>query len=390
MSILNHRSHRMKLALAGGMMVFFFLLGVGFGRLTRSGGQAGAQSMTEVKAAPFVNSADGIAIPEGSVLRSRIAVQQVLVKNSPQIVQLPASVEADPTRTVNILTPVAGKVVKLNVQLGDHVTRDQPLAVIDSADLAQAYADEDKARSALLHAARTLDRVRNVHQAGGGPLKDLEQAESDFAQAQAEFSRAEARLREIGVPPESQRKSRLLTLTSPITGSVTSLGIASGAFVNDLNGALMTISNLDSIWVTAMVPESDIALIKKNQTVDVSFPAYPGMVLRGSVSFVSDVVDSDTRRTKVRTTFPNPDGKLKPNMFASTRFNVPQKSAVFVPNSALLMDNDSTTVLVEVAPWTFTRRQVQPGYGEGETTRIDQGLDPEDRVIVKGGVLLHD
>ena len=54
------------------------------------------------------------------------------------------------------------------------------------------------------------------------------------------------------------------------------------------------------------------------------------------------------------------------------------------------MDNDSTTVLVEVAPWTFTRRQVSPGYGEADNTRIDQGLNQDERVVVKGGVLLHD
>jgi cobalt-zinc-cadmium efflux system membrane fusion protein len=92
----------------------------------------------------------------------------------------------------------------------------------------------------------------------------------------------------------------------------------------------------------------------------------------------------------VRIGFANPDGKLKPNMFANAKFNVPQNSAVFVPNSALLMDNDSTIVLLEVAPWTFVKRSVMPGYGEGDGTRIDQGLSPNDRIVVKGGVLVND
>ena len=137
----------------------------------------------------------------------------------------------------------------------------------------------------------------------------------------------------------------------------------------------MTIANLDSVWVTANVPEIDIAHIAKGQSVDVSFPAYPGQVFHGTVAFVSDVVEPDTRRNKVRIAFANPDGKFKPNMFANASFNIPQKSAVFVPNSALLMDNDSTIVFVEVAPWTFVKRPVIPGYGEGDGTRIDQGLE---------------
>ena len=136
--------------------------------------------------------------------------------------------------------------------------------------------------------------------------------------------------------------------------------------------------------------ETDIALIGGGQSVDVSFSAYPGEIFHGTVSFVGDLVEPDTRRTKVRIAFANPENRLKPNMFAAASFKIPQKSAVFVPNSALLMDNDSTTVLVETAPWTYARRRVFPAYAEGESTRIDQGLNPEERVIVKGGVLLHD
>jgi cobalt-zinc-cadmium efflux system membrane fusion protein len=281
-------------------------------------------------------------------------------------------------------------VVKLSVQLGDHVVKGQPLAVIDSGDLALAYADDDKARDALQRTESTLNRVRGLRQAGAGSIKDLEQAESDYAQAKAEFIRAEARLKEIGVSSQPKNGLRLLTLTAPVTGSVITLTTAPGAFANDMTASLMTIANLDSVWVTANVPEIDIAYIAKGQAVDVSFAAYPDQVFHGTVAFVSEVVEPDTRRTKVRITFANPDGKLKPNMFANASFKVPQKSAVFVPNSALLMNNDRTTVFVEIAPWTFVRRPVVPGYGEGEGARIDQELNPGDRIIVKGGVLLND
>ncbi|HUI44482.1 MAG TPA: efflux RND transporter periplasmic adaptor subunit [Nitrospirota bacterium] len=298
--------------------------------------------------------------------------------------------EADPARTVNILPPVAGRVVKLGVRLGDHVVKGQPLAVIESGDLAQAYADDDKARDALQHAEHTLERVHGLHEAGAGALKDLEQAESDYAQAKAEFNRAEARLKQIGVPSQSKDGSRLLTLTAPMTGSVTALMTAPGAFVNDLTASLMVIANLGSVWVTANVPEIDIARIARGQSVDVSFAAYPGQIFHGTVAFVSDVVDPDTRRNKVRIVFSNPDGKFKPNMFATVSLKLPQKSAVFVPNSALLMNNDNTVVFVEVAPWTFIKRPVVPGFGEGDGARIDQGLNPGDRIIVKGGVLLND
>jgi membrane fusion protein, heavy metal efflux system len=389
MSILGHRLYRKHFVLLGSAIIVFALV-VAWGlRVSGSTGKAAAQDSAD-SAPVFIHKGDQIFIPEKSSLRSRLNVQPVAVKSTPQILQLPATVEADPARTVNILPPMAGRVVRLEVRLGDRVAKGQALAQIDSSDLAQAYADDDKARSALDHARLTLDRARSVHEAGGGPLKDLEQAESDHAQADAEFNRAEARLRGIGVEPKPHGKGRLLTVAAPVAGTITSLTTASGTFANDATASLMTISNLDSVWVTAMVPENDLALVAAGQTVDVSLSAYPGEVLHGRVSFVSNVVEPDTRRTKVRIAFANPKYMLKPNMFATASFKIPQQSAVYVPNSALLMDNDSTTVLVEVAPWTFAKRQVSPGYGEADNTRIDQGLKQDERVVVKGGVLLHD
>ena len=387
MSVLNYYPQRKRFAFVGAA-IMIFVLGIGLGtRLFNSSGHAAVQETTSPA---LVHQGDKFIIPQGSALRSRVLVQQVTVKNSPHTLVLPAAVEADPARTVNILPPVAGKVVKLGVRLGDHVEKGQPLAVIESGDLAQAYADDDKARDALQRTEHTLERVRDLHKAGAGALKDLEQAESDYAQVKAEFNRAEARLKQIGVPPQPKDGSRLLTLTAPMAGTVTALTTAPGAFVNDLNASLMMIANLESVWVTANIPEIDIVHIAKGQSVDVSFAAYPGQVFHGSVAFVSAVVEPDTRRNKVRIAFSNPGGKFKPNMFANASFNVPQKSAVFVPNSALLMNNDSTTVFVEVAPWTFVKRPVIPGYGEGDGARIDEGLNPGDRIIVKGGVLLND
>jgi membrane fusion protein, heavy metal efflux system len=390
MSALNSTPQRKRFALIG-CVVIVFASGIGLGaRMPGSSSHAAEQGATDAAAPAVIHQGDNIIIPQRSALRSRLVVQQVAVNNSPHTMLLPAVVEADPARTVNILPPVAGKVVKLLVRLGDHVTKGQQLAVIESGDLAQAYADDDKARDALQRAERTLERVRGIQKAGAGAVKDLEQAESDAVQARAEFNRAEARLRQIGVPSQPKGTSRLLSLTAPMNGSVIALTTAPGAFANDPTASLMTIANLDSVWVTANAPESDIAHIAKGQSVAVSFPAYPGEVFHGPVAFVSDMLDPDTRRNKVRIAFANPAGKFKPNMFANASFRVPQKSAMFVPNSALLMDNDSTIVLVEIAPWTFVKRPVIPGYGEGDGARIEQGLNPGDRIVVKGGVMLND
>ena len=85
----------------------------------------------------------------------------------------------------------------------------------------------------------------------------------------------------------------------------------------------MTIANLDTIWVTANVPEKDISFVFTGQTVNVAFASYPDKIFNGKVLFVSDVIEPDTRRNKVRIAFDNPDKAFKPNMFADATFVAP-------------------------------------------------------------------
>jgi cobalt-zinc-cadmium efflux system membrane fusion protein len=331
-----------------------------------------------------------ISVPEASPLRTKLTVGVVGQREIQRKLVLPAVVEADPARTVKVLPPVTGRVTDLMVQLGERVTQGQELAVIDSADLAQAYADIEKARSVRTLTKKALDRQMGLEKAGGTAIKDREQAQSDYNQAVAELERAESRLRAMGVPADQEEQSRLLTLKAPVSGSVIDLQVARGAFLNDSTAAIMTIANLGTVWVTANVPEKDTALVTKGQDVNVVFAAYPGEVFTGKVLFISDVLDPDTRRTKVRIAFENPDVRLKPNMFADATFLAPRQMVQVVPTQALVLKDESDRVFVEVAPWTFEARTVEVGFQQGDQAIIEQGLKAGERIVVKGGVLLND
>ena len=346
---------------------------------------------SEAPPSPVVIADRGLLrIPEKSPLRSELLIQPVEMRDVPHAMIFPATVEADPARTANVLPAVAGKLVELKVGLGDHVSRGQLLAVIDSGDLAQAYADADKARDALELAQKGLARARAVQQAGGAAVKDLEAAQSGYNQALAESRRAKARLLALGGTAAAQATARPMQVRAPLSGYVTALSVSPGTYLNDPTAAMMTIANLDAVWITANVPESDVGLVAKGQSVDATLSAYPDRVFHGQVSFVSPVLQADTRRDMVRVAVANPDGRLKPNMFAQASFNIPQPAQVFVPESALLMNNDNTTVFVEVAPCAFERRTVELSYDETAGARVVKGLKAGDRVIVKGGVLLND
>jgi cobalt-zinc-cadmium efflux system membrane fusion protein len=356
-----------------------------------SNGPAHAQAPEKREAPPYITEGSRIVVPPDSPVRSKLVIEPVAEKEFQRTLALPAMVEADPARTVKVSTPVTGLVTDLKVRLGDRVTKGQELAVIDSGDLAQAYSDDEKAHATVKLSKQTLDRTLLLEKTSAAAVKDREQAQNDYAQAVSELARAESRLRSIGVEVHPKEGgSRLLFLKAPVAGSVIDLQIGPGAFLNDPTAALITIANLDTIWVTANVPEKDTALVAKGQSADVVFTAYPAEVFKGDVLFVSDVLDPDTRRTRVRVAFDNPDTRLKVNMFANATFLAPKQNMLVVPTTALLLKDESDRVFVEVAPWTYEPRTVVVGLLQDDLAVVTSGLKAGERIVVKGGVLLND
>jgi cobalt-zinc-cadmium efflux system membrane fusion protein len=363
-----------------GVLFLAALLTHGFGLFSGAGRSEGAPAL-------MVRQGDKIVVPEGSALRKALTVEPASARLVNARIALPAVVESDPARTAAVLTPLSGRLVSLKVSLGDRVRKRQVLAVVDSPDLGQAYDDDAKAADTLKLADKNLERQEGQHRIGAASDKDLDQAKSDRAQAQAEYTRTQARLKMLGA---SADKSHLLIVAASMSGSITALSVAPGDMINDPTQSLMTIADLSTVWVTALVPEKDVKAVYKHQSAEVTLSAYPDKVLQGTVLFVSDVIEPDSRRNKIRIAFANGDYALKPNMFATVTVIGPDKSEIVVPSSALLMNNDRTSVFVATAPWTFERRTVDPDLGDGSTVAIRSGLAAGDQVVVKGGILLND
>ena len=369
-------------AIGAGVLLVLLLLTHGFGLFGRGGSQEEPPAL--------VRQGEKIFVPESSTLRRRLTIAPAPTRLESGKITAPGMVESDPTRTVPVLPPGAGRVREVKVSLGDRVQRGQALLTMESWDVAQAYDDNDKAASSARLAARNLERTEAQFKIGAAAQRDLDQARSDNDQAAAEYARTRARLRAMGAPEGARGAGRLLTVRAPVPGSVTALATGPGAVINDLTQPVMTIADLSVVWVTAEVAERDLPYVAAGEDAQVSLDAIPGRVLHGKVLFVPAVLESDSRRNKARIAFGNPDGSLKPNMFATVTLNGRAQSRVVLPSSALLMNNDRTTVFVATAPWTFERRTVEPLLEEGSQVAIESGVQGGEQVVVKGGILLND
>ena len=374
----------------------FFWGGIGLGVLlvallfTHGFGLLGGPEKVVAAPAWMERHGEKIFVPEGSPLRSRLLVAPAVADAVTAKLVLPAMVESDPARTAAVMPQLTGRVVDLKVRLGDRVVKGELLAVLDSADLAQAYDDYDKASDAFKLTQKNLGRQQEQSKIGVASDRDLDQARSDNTQAEAEYARAESHLKVLEASVDSRGAARRLTVRAPVGGSVTSLSVTPGSTINDATQPMMTIADLSTVWVTAMVPEKDISAVAKGQDAEVNLVAYPDRPLRGKVLFVADVLEADSRRNKIRIAFANDGYTLKPNMFATVTLLGPKLSHVVLPSSSLLMNNDRTSVFVATAPWTFERRTVDPQLEDGTSVAIRSGVVPGEQVVVKGGILLND
>ena len=376
MSSSNRFSSTCRLALPG-----WILIAIGLGGCPgKGGGNADAPPV-------LVERKDNhLFIPEASPLRQRVTVQAASMDNVQRQLAAPAAVEAEPSRMAKIAPPLTGRVVKLFVHFGDSVKPGDPLFTLDSPDLVSAQSDYLKAKSALAQAERNLARQKDLKEHGIGAQRELEQAQTDRDTAESEVERTTTRLRLLRVGPGTVGGP--LTVTSPIAGRVIDLSTAPGQFQNDPATVLMIVADLSTVWLTANVQEKDIRRVKQGDEADATFAAYPSDKFTGSVLFVGDLLDPDTRTIKVRVAFQNPEFRLKPGMFATVLFRSTPAPEIVVPTSAVVINGEKSNVFVEVAPWTFERRQVEVGEQLGDRIVVTKGLEPGTRIIATNAVLL--
>ncbi|MFZ5928108.1 MAG: efflux RND transporter periplasmic adaptor subunit [Acidobacteriota bacterium] len=316
------------------------------------------------------------------------------------VVTAPGKVEANSNRISRVFLPVTGRVLNVAVKTGDFVTRGQPLLTLESAEidaavaaLQQAQAAVTQARAALAKARLDLDRTRDLYAHGAVPLKEVTNTEAVLAQADAAVAQAKAveeqarrKLQILGASPDSYGQP--VVLRAPVSGKVLDLSVVNGEYRNDLSNALMTIADLSTVWITSDVAETDIRHVRSGAPISFELAAYPGEVFHGRVTLISDTLDPQTRTVKVRSEMPNPDGRLKPEMYGTVQLAERSEPCAAVPAQAIFTRQGANYVWREAAPGVFDRVPVRTGSQNGALVVILEGLRPGDRIVVDGVMLL--
>ena len=302
-------------------------------------------------------------------------------------VQLSGRLAWDEDRTARVYAPYAGRIERLLASVGQPVAKGQALALISSADIGQAQADLHKSEADQALAKAAVARARDLAEAGIIARKDLEQAEADLARSSAEGARAKARLGQYGVAATAVNQS--LTLASPLAGVVVERNSNTGAEVRaDVQGAaLFTVSDPGSLWAAIDVDETQLALLKPGQVLELSAAAWPDQRFAATVLAVGESVDPASRTVKVRARVANAERKLKAEMFVTAHVKA-VGGLPRVPADAVFLRGERQQVFVAKGNGHYERRAVTVRAAGPQQWQVVSGLTVGEKVVVGGSLYL--
>lgn len=366
---------------------------------------AGGKSASDAQADTGVTTGDGGFRPTPTQARQ---LSMVTVGMGEQAAQVQASglIAVDADHSTPILLPFSGQITDVLVEPGDRVTRGQPLLRVASADLADARnalqtaagqltSATEAARLATANAARQ----KAIVDTAGGAYKDYQQAQADLISARATQRSAQ------GALAAAQGRLTLFSggaggagsggvYRSPVSGVVADRSAAPGQFVTQGSPALMTITNPATVWLVAQLPEDQASQVHLGDSVTVTTPALPGRQFAARINNIAAALDPVTRRLAVRAAVSNPDGALKPQMFAAFtivgRGNGSGADALLVPAQAVIYEGDGARVWVAGRDGVLHARTVTVGETQDGRTRILTGLRPGERIVAGGALFVNE
>jgi cobalt-zinc-cadmium efflux system membrane fusion protein len=306
-----------------------------------------------------------------------------------------ARIVLDEAHTAKVGSPIMGRVIQLVVQEGQEVRRGQLLAQLHSTGLSDAQLAFLKAVSQRQVAQRAVDRAKALLQADVIGSVELQRREADLAQASAELDAARDQLELMGMTAEAigeLETTRAINSVSRIIatmdGTVLARHIALGQVVQPGDTAF-EVADLASLWLVADVPEQNAGGLRVGELVEAQVAALPGTKVQGTLSFVSMIVNPETRTVRVRMELPNPGRAFKPSMLATVILKDGAERRRVVPASAVVREGEGEHVFVQLDADTFVLRPVSLGAEfEGRRVVVD-GIRPGERVVLDGAFHLN-
>ncbi|MCC7009929.1 MAG: efflux RND transporter periplasmic adaptor subunit [Acidobacteria bacterium] len=369
------------------------------------GSSPAAGSSAPPQSAPATTrQANEITISSEAQHSSGISVAAAAAETRTGYFETPAVLQVNETRTARLGSLVDGVVTGADVQVGERVEQGQRVVSIHShtvhdawasyrkamADRQRATAELTYARSAEARASRLLATKAVSPQEMERAATDRAAAEQALAVAESEVRRALDELEHLGIEADhvdAAERQDAVPVTTPLSGVVLERLVTSGTAVT-MGAPLYVVSDLTTLWAIADVDEARLPLLGVGRAATIAVAAYPDRAFPARVRAIGDTVNPETRRVTARIEVDNPQGLLKPQMFATVRLSTgEERQVVVVPATAVQQLDRQAIVFVETSPGTFRRQPVSRGPERDGRVELT-GIAPGTRIAVGGTFLL--
>lgn len=341
------------------------------GSATRAGAMAGM----DMGGSP-TSANRSVRLTAGQLRQFGITFGTVEMRPLENRIRTAGTVTPDETKLAQVVPKVGGYVERLYVDYtGQSVRRGQPLLELYSPELLAAEQE-------LLVAAGV---ERSVGQSAIPGVPSSSPGLLQAARRRLElWDISDAQIDEI---LRTGTVRRTLTLYAPVTGIVLEKHVVQGQAVEP-GQMLYAMANLADVWVEAALREQDAGAVRVGSEASVTLAAFPGHPFAGRVTYIYPTLDSASRTLRARIEVPNPDGRLKPGMYATVELTTPTRAALSVPASAVVNTGERTLVFVDVGHGDLAPREVMVGRVAGGYAEVLSGLEPGQRVVTSAQFLL--
>lgn len=305
---------------------------------------------------------------------------------------LPAEITLNADAVAHIVPRVPGVVRSVSKNLGDKVLAGDILAVIHSRELSDYKAGYLGAKEKLTLAQTMFDREKTLWEKKITAEQEYLNAKRDLADAQIEMRSAKQKLHALGfsqaylenLPNQPDESFIIYEIVAPIAGTIIQKHITLGEALKD-DSEPFVVADLSNVWVKVNIHQKDLPKVRSGQKAVVKTEHNQG---EGVVSYVSSVLEENTRTALARIVLPNEDGMWQPGAFATASIYVDRvECSIVVPKEAIVtMEGKSFVFIAEEDG--FAPREVQIGKINGEFTEIVSGLELGQKYVAKGAFTL--
>lgn len=386
-------SARDGLMLVGGVLLALFTLYLwtAWGR----GGETSTEAAQAASAASREAPSNQLTVSPDVVKAAGIESVPVSTRPANERLQTTGVVEPDQQQIQDVTPLIAGRIERVSVTLGDFVQSGTTLLTVSSPQIAELQGTLRSAQAKLVQAEATFNRTTQLVELGAGAGKDLVAAEAECRAAQAQVTQVQQSLRALGANTTDADRpdaaTAIVAIRAPMSGQVIARTVNAGAWI-EAGKSLLTIANLNTVWVIANVPEARLSMIRLGAPVEIRAPTLGASPLGGRVNYVDPQLNPETRTAKVRVDVPNKGQAFKVGMFVDVVVQgspTPGASELTVPSAAVQRIGERTVVFVATGePERFEVRDVELGDEIGDAHIVRSGLTAGDRVVTKGGFTL--